>query len=102
MRPLSHRFILAFILAAATLAVGLFSQLPEAQARTGCNCVPVVTRCGSGKTCKFGGCSPPSPDSNIIGRCATVGSGHHGERPDTLTSAPGPQSSKLKPSRNRK
>lgn len=97
MRP----FCMKFPLVAATLAIGLFSQTPVSQA-TGCNCVPVVSRCGSGKTCKFGGCSPPSPDSNIIGRCATVGSGHHGERPNTLTAEPGPKDSQLKPHRYKK
>ena len=60
-----------------TLVLGVAGQTAPLQAGS-CNCIPTnKDPCGTGKTCKLGGCSWPSPDSLTIGHCVSTG-GHHG------------------------
>ena len=75
------------------LVLDLAGQTTPSQAAT-CNCVPVVSRCGAGMSCKFGGCGPPSPGSNVIGRCAATGGGGKKNLPGSYTAEPGPRGAK--------
>jgi hypothetical protein len=78
----------SFAVAIFALALGLAGQTPS-QAAT-CDCVPVVSECGAGKTCKFGGCTAPGGSSSVIGRCASTGGGGKLDPADDFTSERGP------------
>ena len=88
---MKRTIFLSSAVTAFALVLGLGGQTTPSQAAT-CDCVPVVSRCGAGKTCKFGGCSAPSAGSNVVGRCASTG-GHSG-KPNVdapVTAAGGPK-----------
>ena len=84
-----RRIVLSSLaLAVFTLVLGLAGQIKPLQAGT-CNCIPVVSECGAGKTCKFGGCTAPSGGSNVIGRCAATGGSGKLDPADDFTAEAG-------------